>query len=215
MVSFRLTPLEIFGRVVEQYDAPLVAVRCLVHHLDLERSQLIRRLFKHLGQVLHGHLKILLIVFEDLRQIVTSEIVGKGVSPLQRLSALLEGLRGRLKKLNFDPGHARRGLQLRHLLLRLEEDILVQFGRLLVIGVSVVVVKIPLQALARLGLSIPRIVPALLLVSIAIVPGCAVLTPDAHAHPAKLVLALSTSHVVASAVLLNRAVTSGALLRIG
>lgn len=215
MVGFRLGPLEILSRVVEQYDAPLVAVRRLVHHLDLERSQLIRRLFKHLGQVLHRHLEVLLIVFEDLCQIVTREIVGKGVRPLQRLTALLERLRRRLEKLDFDPGHARRGLQLRHLLLGLEEDILVQFGRLLVVGVSVVVVEISLQALARLGLSVPRIVPALLLVSIAVVPGCAVLAPHSHAHPAELVLAFSTSHVIASAVLLNRAVTSGALLRIG
>jgi len=73
----------------------------------------------------------------------------------------------------------------------------------LVVGVTIVVVQVPLQTLPALRLGIPGIQPALLLKAITVIPAGAMLAPNAHAHPAKFVSALAARHVVAATVLLN------------
>jgi len=47
-VACRHTFFQILGRIVQQDDVTLSAISGLVHHLDLETGQLIRRLFEHL-----------------------------------------------------------------------------------------------------------------------------------------------------------------------
>jgi hypothetical protein len=166
----KLTLSEIVRSIVEQDYAALVAVRRLVHHFDFERRQLIRVLFKHAAQVLDGHFEVFLIVFEYLSQVVTSQVVGKCISPLKSLTALLQGLGSIVKELNFDPGHAGCRLELRHLLLRLKVNVLVELGRLLVVGVAVVVVEVSLERRTALCLGVARLVTALFLEAIAVVP---------------------------------------------
>jgi hypothetical protein len=104
----RHTFFQILGRVVQQDDVTLGAVCGLIHHLNLETSELVRRLLEHLrvsvilssrgkerqrqtylAQVFHGHLQILLVVLEDLRLIVARQVVGESISPLESLTTLL------------------------------------------------------------------------------------------------------------------------------
>ena len=51
----RHTFFQILGRIVQQDDVTLGAVGGLVHHLDLETSQLIRLLLEHLRYVSKYH----------------------------------------------------------------------------------------------------------------------------------------------------------------
>lgn len=121
-------------------------------------------------------------------------------------------MRGGIEILHLDPRHARRGLQTDHLLLRLGIQVFVEFGRLFVVGIAIVVVQVALQRDTRLGLGIASFGAALLLESIAVVPARPVLGPETHAHPAEFVFALAAGHVVAAAVLFNGRVAPRTLL---
>ena len=87
-----LTILEILSCVIQEDDSPLVAVGCLVENVYSQISQLRGWLLKHLAQILDSHFKILLILFEDLREVVSLKIVCKRVCPFQGLAAKLEGM---------------------------------------------------------------------------------------------------------------------------
>lgn len=83
------------------------------------------------------------------------------------------------------------------------------------IGVSIIIMQISLQARARLGLRISSIDTSLLFEPIAIVPAGSVFRPEAHTHPTEFVLTFSARHVVAATVLLYGRMAFGALLGIG
>ena len=99
----RRTGFQIFRGVRQKDDSTLVAIRRLVHHVHLQVRQFRRRLLKHLAQTLDGHLQIPLVILEDLRQVVSLQIKGKGVGPFQGLPTLLQRLRGRIQELHLDP----------------------------------------------------------------------------------------------------------------
>ena len=203
------------GGGVQDDDATLGAVADFVHHLDLELLELVGGLLEELAEVLDGELEVLLDGLEDVRLVVALEVEGEGVRPLERLPALLQALGRGLQELHLDPRHVRVRLELRHLLLRLERNVLVQPRRLLVVRVPVVIMQVALQGGARPRLRVPRVLPALLVEPAAVVPARAVLLPQAHAHPAEFVAALAARHVVAAPVLLNGRVALGALLGVG
>ena len=72
--------------------------------------------------------------------------------------------------------------------------------------------EVSLEGRSTPALGIARIDAGLLVIPIAGVPRRAVLGPGAHANPAKFPLALLARHVVAPAVLLDRALALAALL---
>lgn len=76
-------------------------------------------------------------------------------------------------------------------------------------------VEVAFQARAALGLGITGIDTRFLVKAVALVPAGTMLGPRAHAHPAKLALALLAGHVVATTVLFNRRLALGALLGVG
>jgi len=82
------------------------------------------------------------------------------------------------------------------------------------VGPAVVIVKISLKGRSASTLSVPSIDAAFFVVTIAGVPRCSVFAPWAHADPTELVLAFLAGHMVAPAVLLNRALALAALLGI-
>lgn len=82
---------------------------------------------------------------------------------------------------------------------------------MLVVGISVVIMKISFQRLSGFGLRIPCFRPALLLKAIAVVPTSSVFGPDTHAHPAEFMATFTACHMIAPAVLLNGRMTLGAL----
>lgn len=61
-------------------------------------------LFDELGQILHGHLEVSLIVFEYVGLVVLLEVVCLAVGPHERRSAVAEDFDGSLEELHFDPG---------------------------------------------------------------------------------------------------------------
>ena len=209
------TFLQVLGRVAKQDDPAPVAVRGLVQHGDLEAVQLRDGLLEHLAQVLDGELEVLLVVLEDLGQVVARQVEGEGVGPLEGLTALLQTDASSLQELHLDPRQVRRRLQARHLLLRLVVVVLFQLRRVLVVGVAIVVVQVTLQGLAGPGLRVARLVAGLFLEAVAIVPVIAVFRPESHAHPTKLMLALTACHVVAATILLDCRIAFRTLLGIG
>jgi hypothetical protein len=81
-----------------------------------------------------------------------------------------------------------------------------------VVGVAIVVMKVSFQRLTGFRLCIPSIGSRLLFEAVAVIPACTVFRPEAHAHPAEFMLALSAGHVVATTVLLNGGLALGAFL---
>jgi len=71
---------------------------------------------------------------------------------------------------------------------------------------AIVVMKISFQRDTRLGLSIAGFGTTLFFKSVAVVPAVAVFCPRTHAHPTEFVFAFAASHMVATAVLLDRRV---------
>jgi len=202
-VEFPHSVLEVFCSIGQQDDTSLVAISCFIQDIDLQTRKIRDRFFKHFTQGLHSHFQILLVVFEDMGEVIAGEVERESVRPFQRLSTQLERLRCCLEKLNLDPGHPGLRLQARHLLLRLQVQVLVKLCGLLMIGVAIVVMQVSLQGVSRFRLRITGFGAGLFLKAVAIIPARPMLRPQTHTHPAKLMLALSTRHVIATTILLD------------
>jgi hypothetical protein len=166
---------------------------------ELRDAVCIDGLLDELGQRLDGHLEVAvrssarsrteyadapLILLKELGLVVADHVKGKGVAPLEGGAALGEGVDGLLHELDLDPRELARHLDLAHLLLDPDVEVVLELGRLLVVGVAVVVVEVALERGARLGL---RVLARLLGVEpVARVPRRAVVGPDAHADPTEL-----------------------------
>ena len=87
-----LTSLKVLRRIIQHYYPSLVAIGGLVNHIELETGKLRRRLFEHFAEILYSHFEVLLVVFKDFRFIIALKIESERISPLQCLSALLQGL---------------------------------------------------------------------------------------------------------------------------
>src|SRR6266516_1229996 len=61
------------------------------------------------------------------------------------------------------------------------------------VGIAIVIVKIPFEGDSRSCLSISGFGAALLFVTVAIVPACPMLRPWSHTHPAKFILTFPTT----------------------
>ena len=90
--SRSLTILEILSCVIQKNDSPLIAVGCFVENVDSQIRQLRGWLLKHLAQILDSHFKIFLVLFEDLGEVVSLQVICKRVCPFQGLAAKLEGM---------------------------------------------------------------------------------------------------------------------------
>jgi hypothetical protein len=94
-------------------------------------------------------------------------------------------------------------------------EVALQLAAVVVVCEAIEVEEVPFQRGAGLLGFFPCDRGIALIKAVAVVPGVAVGLPRPHALPAKLVAADMARHVVAAAILLDRCLALGALLRVG
>ena len=127
--------------VFQEYYTPTINICGSIHHLLFGIGKLIGWHLKEWTQCLDCHLQIFLIILKDVCKIIPFQIKCKCVCPFESLAALLKNLGGGLEVLNLNPRQTRGWLQSRHLFLRLNIKILIQFRWVVVIIISVVILE--------------------------------------------------------------------------
>ena len=167
-----------------------------------------------LAEDLRRGFEVLLIVLEQLALIILLEVIREHVGEHEGSATLAQDVHCLLEELHLDPGHVVL-LHLLHLVLDHLIELVLELERLEVVHVAVAVEKVPLQGRSRLLLIGPGHDGVVLVVTVAIIPTRAVRFPRAQADPAKVHFAalVLAYHMIATAVLLDRRVTSRAFLK--
>lgn len=103
--------------------------------------------------------------------VILDEIESHCVGPFEDLSAFRKDVYSLLQKLYFDPAQVRLILNILHSSLYPDICFFLEFGRLLMVGIAVVIMEIALERETRTGLVIFASF-FLLIEAIAVVPAC-------------------------------------------